>query len=82
MKKVDDQAQSVIERCAEIEREMKAMTKELCQKTNDLKAFYMKYEKKLAILNTEWHKLFHAIPKDDEVVKAYHALVDDIKREL
>lgn len=74
--------QSVIERCAEVEREMMAMTKELRQKTDDLKTFYIRYERKLAKLNSEWHKLFHSIPKDDEVVKAYYALVDEIQREL
>ena len=74
--------QSVIQRCAEIEREMTAMTKELRQKTDDLKTFYIKYEEKLATLNTEWHELFHSISKDDEVVKAYYALVDEIQREL
>ena len=74
--------QSVIERCAEIEREMTALTKELRQKTDDLKAFYMMYNKKHAELNTEWHKLFHSIPDDSDVLKAYYALTDDIEREI
>ena len=74
--------QSVVQRCAEIESEMTAMTKELRQKTDDLKTFYRNYERKLAKLNAEWHKLFHSIPKDDEVFKAYYALMDDIEKEL
>ena len=61
--------QSVIERCAEIEREMTALTKELRQKTDDLKAFFKMYDEKHEKLNNEWNELFDAISDDDAARK-------------
>ena len=73
---------SVLERCAAIEREMTALTKELRQKTDALKAFYDKYDKRIAKLNSQWHELFDAISDDDETRESYWDLTRDIEREI
>ena len=76
-----ESTQSVIQQCAKIEYEMTALTKELRQKTAELKAFFKRYNEKHATLNTEWHKLFFSMPKDDEVLKEYWDLTADLEKQ-
>ena len=75
-------AQSIVQQCAEIEREMTALTKELRQKTAELKAFYKVYHEKHEKLSDEWHKLFDTIADDDATRKSYWDLTEDIQREF
>ena len=73
--------QSVIQRCAKIEREMTALTKELRQKTADLSDFYEMYQEKHEKLNDEWNELFDTLSDDDPAREAYWELTADIQKE-
>ena len=74
--------QSVIERCAEVEREMTALTKELRQKTAELKALFEMYHQKYEKLNDEWDELFATLSDNDAARKAYWDLTEDIQRDF
>ena len=77
-----ESTQSVIQRCAEIEREMMTLTKELRQKTAELKALFEKYHEKHEKLNQEWNELFDSFSDSDAARKAYWDLTEDIQREF